>query len=211
MRKNLPLFPLSLVVYPKEDLNLHIFEPRYKQLIKDCQENKHNFGIPTYIDNKVADYGTEVEIINVEKIYEDQRMDIKTRGVQVFKILNFSNPFEDRLYAGGAIETQTLGTEIDQEIQQGLLKKLDELYDILQITVNLDYSDVQFLSYEVAHKIGLSIEQEYELLCINEEKDRQAYLLEHLEKAIPIISEMEKTKQLIRMNGHFKYFDPLNF
>ncbi|MEO1628994.1 MAG: LON peptidase substrate-binding domain-containing protein, partial [Bacteroidota bacterium] len=46
-----PLFPLKLVVYPGEQLNLHIFEPRYKQLIRECEQNKVTFGIPAFIND----------------------------------------------------------------------------------------------------------------------------------------------------------------
>ena len=53
----LPLFPLKLVAFPGEELNLHIFEPRYKQLIREFEQNGTTFGIPTFLDNKVLDFG----------------------------------------------------------------------------------------------------------------------------------------------------------
>lgn len=211
MEKILPLFPLSLVVYPNEDLNLHIFEPRYKQLIKDCQERGITFGIPTFIDNQVGSYGTEVEVISVERKYDDGKLDIKTQGLQTFEVLTFEKTLEDRLYAGGLVRMMALEDESDNLIKLNLIEKIKELYQILQISSEEENFEVPNLSYAVAHKIGLSIEQEYQLLQIPLEKDRQLYLTEHLDKAIPIINEMERTKQLIRMNGHFKYFDPLNF
>jgi hypothetical protein len=62
MTNFIPIFPLALVVYPGEELNLHIFEPRYKQLIKECFEQKKNFGIPSVLNEKMADLGTLVEI-----------------------------------------------------------------------------------------------------------------------------------------------------
>lgn len=211
MEKILPLFPLSLVVYPYEDLNLHIFEPRYKQLVKDCQELGITFGIPAFIDNEVGEYGTEVEVVSVERKYEDGRMDIKTRGLQTFEVLTFEKTLEDKLYAGGLVRMIALDQKTEEKIRLELIDRVEELYQILQINANEETFDEENLSYAIAHRIGLSIEQEYELLKIPLEKDRQLYLIDHLEKAIPIISEMERTKQLIRMNGHFKYFDPLNF
>ena len=56
----LPLFPLQLVVFPNEKVNLHIFEPRYKKLIRRCDENSENFGIIPYIKGKIIDVGTEL-------------------------------------------------------------------------------------------------------------------------------------------------------
>ena len=87
MPKFLPVFPLSLVAFPGERLNLHIFEPRYKQLIQDCQDEGKTFGIPAYIDDHLNEFGTEMELTSIEKVYEDGSMDIKTRGVQVFRVL----------------------------------------------------------------------------------------------------------------------------
>lgn len=84
MTNFIPIFPLSIVVYPGEDLNLHIFEPRYKQLVSECIESKKPFGIPAVINNKMNELGTLVEIIDVSKTYENGELDIKTRGKKFF-------------------------------------------------------------------------------------------------------------------------------
>lgn len=70
MGQKLPLFPLKLVAFPGEQLNLHIFEPRYKQLIKDIETSKGTFGIAVYLD-KLMPFGTEVELEEVSKVYDD--------------------------------------------------------------------------------------------------------------------------------------------
>jgi len=57
MTRFLPLFPLSLVVFPGEYLNLHIFELRYRQLINECDEEGMTFGIPPAFENKLASFG----------------------------------------------------------------------------------------------------------------------------------------------------------
>ena len=66
-------------------------------------------------------------------------------------------------------------------------------------------------SYSLAHKMGLSVEQEYTLLKLNSEKNRLAFLLNHLCITIPIVQELNRTKFTIEMNGHFRNFDPLDF
>ena len=68
MTSFLPIFPLSIVVFPGEELNLHIFEPRYKQLIQDCYGENKAFGIPTVINNAVADHGTQVRITDIKAV-----------------------------------------------------------------------------------------------------------------------------------------------
>lgn len=66
----IPIFPLNIVVYPGEQLNLHIFEPRYKQLIRECVLEKKPFGIPTVIDHKLEEYGTRVFVTEIVKEYD---------------------------------------------------------------------------------------------------------------------------------------------
>lgn len=208
----LPLFPLNLVVFPNEKLNLHVFEPRYRQLVKDCLTRQASFGIPAFIDNKIEEYGTEVKIISLEKEYEDGRMDIRTQGMKVFHLLSYENPSSGKLYAGGVV------AYVDQEeettplaLTTDLLNHLTRLYSLLQLKFDVVIEHVSSLSFEIAHKIGMSVEQEYELLTIPSETVRQQYLLNHLNRVIPVVSDMEKTKERIRMNGHFKTLDPLSF
>lgn len=209
--KFLPFFPLNLVVFPDESLNLHIFEPRYKQLIQDCMEQNINFGIPSFINEKVAAYGTEVKIVSIEKTYEDGKMDIKTKGVQVFKILSFNKRSQEKLYAGGTVEIIPHEEIAPEEISRELINNLKKLYEIIKVNASITIQSFKMLSYQLAHKVGLSLDQQYEVLKMSSEHDRQLYLLDHLKASIPLMEEMERTKEIIRMNGHFKNLDPLDF
>ena len=99
----IPIFPLGIVVYPGEDLNLHIFEPRYKQLINECYTAKKPFGIPTVIQNKVQDFGSLVEIVELSKTYDNGEMDIKTKGLRIFRVLEVITHVPDKLYDGAIV------------------------------------------------------------------------------------------------------------
>ncbi|WP_314513622.1 LON peptidase substrate-binding domain-containing protein [Xanthocytophaga agilis] len=209
--KFLPLFPLTLVAYPHERINLHIFEPRYQQLITECLENGTTFGIPAFINNQIQQYGTEMRVTNLRQRYDDGKMDIETEGLEVFKIQRFENPTKGKLYAAGDVEILTIWGDPQSELVAELMTKVKILYKLLQSELKLRITDYDYFSYQIAHKVGLSVESEYELLKITSEKDRQRYLLKHLEKTIPVMENMEATKERIRMNGHFKHFDPLNF
>ena len=136
-------------------------------------------------------------------------MDISTEGIRVFKVETFDNPVEDKLYAGGEITYLPEETDLIRPLPQ-LAELLDRLYDLLTTPVEYDREKKPF-SFQVAHKVGLSLEEEYRLLTLPRESARQQFLIEHLQKVIPVISEMEQTKSRIRMNGHFKNLDPLNF
>lgn len=209
MEKTLPLFPLNLIVYPGEDLNLHIFEPRYRQLISECIEEERTFGIPAFINNKLPGYGTEMHVTTLHKRYDDGRMDVKSKGLGVFKLVNFENPVAGKLYAGGDVELVEPGDGFSAHVD-ALAERVGRLYGLLQIETDYDPL-VENFSYRVAHKVGLSIEQEYELLTLESEAERQLFLIQHLNNVLPVVSDMERTKQRIRMNGHFKNLDPLNF
>ncbi len=209
MTKTMPLFPLNMVVYPGEELNLHIFEPRYRQLVNECVDGDAPFGIPAFINDALPGYGTEMQIITLHKRYDDGRMDIKTLGLGIFNLDSFENPVPGKLYAGGQVRLLEPG-DTDAPRLGTLLNRLEKLYALLQTDTDFDAA-LPNLSYRVAHKVGLSIEQEYELLTIDSEADRQEFLIGHLDNVIPVVSDMERTKERIRMNGHFKNLDPLNF
>jgi Lon protease-like protein len=205
---NLALFPLNLVVYPNESLNLHIFESRYRQLVRDAIENKSTFGIPVFMQGSIQEYGTEVKIVELTNQYDDGRMDIKTKGLRIFRLKSFINPIPDKLHAGGEVEWVKIDDEVDALEKIWFIEALVELYEVLHVQVPIK-EDIQYLSYEYAHKAGLSQKQEYELLTIESEGDRLRYLTEHIKKSIPTIQEMERTKSIIKMNGQFKNLDPI--
>lgn len=208
--KILPLFPLQLVVYPGEDLNLHIFEPRYKQLINECLEEQRTFGIPTFLKNKVLGFGTEMHITALHKCYPDGRMDISTKGIRVFEVHEFWQPMPNRLYAGGEVSLRPAAAADYSPYTSALVERVNQLYAMLRIEVDYEPTDSLF-SYRIAHKIGLSIEQEYELLTIPTEPQRQQFLIKHIDNVLPVIAEIERTKERIKLNGHFRNLDPLDF
>ena len=87
MNSLLPLFPLELVLLPGVPLPLHIFEPRYKEMIAECLDQKKPFGVVRASSDGVADIGCTAEIMSVTKKYDDGRMDILTRGVERFEVI----------------------------------------------------------------------------------------------------------------------------
>ncbi len=190
-------------------MNLHVFEPRYKQLVNECLDQSSTFGIPAYIHNKL-DMGTEVEIIELVKTYSDGRMDIRTRGLAIFNVLDFDNPLENKLYSGGTVEIHMIELEIDEERVIIIKSLLDNFYELLKVE-NPYLSDNYKTSFDFAHKIGLSLDEEYLLLQMKSEQERLDFITKHLEKTTPVLEEVEKTKKKIALNGHFKRLGPLKF
>lgn len=202
----LPLFPLNIIAFPGEQLNLHVFEPRYRQLVHECYGEQKTFGIPTFINGKLGNYGTEVELLSIEKRYPNGEMDIKTLGTKVFLLHEFYPQLPDKLYGGGQVKIIHQEDDFDPDLQNAIITEINALYQ----TLNLKKEIGQFRSFDIAHYVGFSSEQEYQFLQINSERKRQLTLLEHLRRTIPIIIEGERLKEKIKLNGHFKKINPLD-
>lgn len=208
MASFLPLFPLKIVVFPNERVNLHIFEPRYKELINECHKAGKTFGIPAYLNGKVQEIGTEIEIIKIAKLHPNGEMDIKTKGLRLFKIQEFHRTVEGKLYSGADISYIDTELQGDAMMYESIYDLMSQLFKILNIKKDLPDLNKGFDTYEIAHHIGLSVDQEYELLCIPTEYERQEYVKAHLTRLIPIVAEMERLRERVQMNGHFKNIIP---
>ncbi len=209
MEEKISLFPLKMVPFPGEEINLHVFEPRYKDLVNDAAGKTRQFGIPAFINKKI-DYGTLMEISEIVKTYDDGRMDISLRGLKVFKIIDYQNPGEGKKYAEGYVEYLSNEISEDPLMKSTFLEKIEEFF----ITINaIGHVQVKedIVSYDVIHQLGLPMESEYELLKMDNEIERQEYIINYLDKILPALKQAEKAREIIKMNGHFRYFDQINF
>jgi hypothetical protein len=209
MNNILPLFPLKLVAFPGEDLHLHIFEPRYKQLIRDVLGEERVFGIPVYI-NDIHEYGTTVKIDEISKEYEDGNMDIKAIGQKIFRIKKLFNPVEGKQYAGGLIEFVDSIKNEDRYLSEEIRSKLEKLLSDINIHKTIIIKpDISI--YKIAHIIGLSIEEEYQFLKFQSDLQRQLFIISQLEKLEPEVEKVKEMKRRVMGNGHFKHLDALDF
>jgi uncharacterized protein len=211
MTNFIPIFPLGVVVYPGENLNLHIFEPRYKQLINECYSQQKQFGIPTVIENRLQDYGSLVTIVEITKVHDDGEMDIKTKGSRVFRILEVIKEVPDKLYSGAIVNYPETNEQGNIELMKKVMNSIRELHRLLKVDKDFKKKDEEVKSFDVAHHVGLSLEEEYEMLYLLQERQRQEYLKRHLTKVIPLVAEMEQLKEKIKLNGHFKNLSSLGF
>jgi len=206
---HLAQFPLQSVFYPGETVPLHIFEDRYKQLIKDCQRESITFGIPVYLNERLQ-FGTEVQLVEVVQTYSGGEMDVVCLGRQVYELLTFEPEMQGKPYAGGLVRFLEHENDGDPQRRAEVFSRLKKLYDLMGVVLPAE-REAEFNSYQFAHKMGLTIEQEYELLQISRESERLDFIDHHLKTTIRILEEVDKTKQKIELNGHFRNFDPLDF
>ena len=211
MTNFIPLFPLGIVIYPSEKLHLHIFEPRYKQLIRECFELKKAFGIPTVLNNRLQDMGTLVEIREIVQEYENGELDINTEGIRVFRTLEVIKQVPEKLYSGAIVNyPDNELADGDSKLMQSIVAGVREVHRLLNISKDFPKPDNVLTSYDVAHHMGMSMEEEYELLSLLRERQRQEYLKRHLQKVLPMLMQMEQLKEKVKLNGHFRNLSPLD-
>lgn len=210
---HLALFPLKLVSYPGVRLNLHIFEPRYRQLIRECDSKGNTFGIVSIGKNGKLRVGTEMELLEIPGKYPDGKMDIVCRGIQPFRLISFNEVQQGKLYPSGEVDILEFDlTNFDSNYLESEIKELlKELYSLIGIAEKPPQFESENSICTIANKIGLSINQEMKLLETENENDRREFVYDHLLHVLPILRETESMKAKISMNGHFKKIDPADY
>tara|TARA_R110000868_G_scaffold14075_1_gene65662 strand:- start:19245 stop:19883 length:639 start_codon:yes stop_codon:yes gene_type:complete len=206
---HLPLFPLQSIFFPGEKVPLHIFESRYRQLINDCKDDAMTFGIPVFMD-KLMPYGVEVELKEIVQLHPGGELDVVCVAKRVFKVVTFEKTMKSKLYAGGEVIFVDNILDGDLSLKENIIGAIEELYTLMGVPSVHTLAD-EFDSFMLAHKIGLSKLQEYELLQMSKESERLLFIKAHLKQISAVLKEVNRTKEVIDLNGHFKNFDPLDF
>jgi Lon protease-like protein len=167
------LFPLNVCLLPGEDLPLRIFEPRYKQLIEDCEKHGLNFGIPFTIKNQIQSFGTEVRLKQIVAKNSQGEMVIMVEGISNFEVISIKDPSEGKMYAAGKVKE----LKSDREISDPELVKM-----VIEYSENLD---PQFLKNvkgntiylnDIAGALNLSSEDKYRYISFTNLNDREKFL-----------------------------------
>lgn len=212
MSMNLAIFPLELIVFPGEQVNLHIFEQRYRDLFNDLKDGVvTHFGIPPVVENNIHLLGTRLRLVEIAKHYDNGAMDVITEGVDVFGVINFLDHFEDKSYAGAEIEMM----ENDSSYNLIQFNELGDLYEEFQslLTQRKEIENVkpEIYSYQIAHYSGLNKMQKLNLLADPEEEERQQMMITHFKEIMPSMKNIHETQKRIIANGHFKNLKSFKF
>lgn len=177
----IPMFPLNTIVFPKEDLQLFIFEPKYKQLINEAKQKGLVFGIPFVKNGKTSKYGTLVmlkKILNETSLGE---MNIVVQGLNIFKIDEFLIKSPEKLYPG-AVLNENFPTEIG--LDNVIKSKANLVYTIYfeEIFEGDETSEKDNLkdSFELANSLQMPLDQKYKLISIPNENARLKMLYEYM-------------------------------
>lgn len=209
----IPLFPLPLVLFPGEEIPLHIFEPRYKEMIAECLRDGHAFGIVSYLNNRVSTVGCTCEIATVRTTYDDGRYDIIGHGTDRFLVYGFETK---RSFLQGNVSY--FHDEIEERHTsaiEAMLKRIEpqflEILDLAKQEVSAHEVATPCRSFGFAHYIGFELSQKQNLLEIKSEYERLVFIKNHLDHVLPKLRAFEETRHKIRSNGHFKEFPPIQF
>jgi hypothetical protein len=126
-----------------------------------------------------------------------------------YELIKFENPFQGKLYAAGEIIPFENDITVPAHLHNEFIFYLKEFFRLIGEPQSL--APLTINSFTLTHKIGLTIEEEYALLVMRKEASRMAYLIKHFIKIIPVLREVESAKAKIKMNGHFKTLDALEF
>ncbi len=196
----LPLFPLEVVLFPGAPLPLHIFEPRYKEMIGECIQGKKRFGVIRVQENSLADVGCTAEIVAVTKRYDDGRMDIVTQGRDRFELLEVN---QERQFLRGEVlyisDEPEAATEQEREQALQLHRQILALAGAQQDLS--DDSDVP-LSYQLAGSLPLDLDFKQQLLGVRSEAERVRTLVQYFGKILPNLRRAVQVRQKAGGNGH---------
>jgi Lon protease-like protein len=198
--KLLALFPLDVVLFPDAPLPLHIFEPRYKEMIRDLLESRESFGVVRTSGSGIEQVGCTAEIVAVAKQYEDGRMDIVTEGRQRFEIVQVDM---GKTYLRA--EVLYIVDEPDRPPQEDVARLLEmqkEMLELLGANAEVPDADDRQLTLTIAAAMPFDLEMKQKLLASRSEPKRMKALIEYYEKVLPSLRRAVKARHKAGGNGH---------
>jgi Lon protease-like protein len=207
MRANhIPLFPLNVVLFPGANLPLHIFEQRYKVMIGHCLRKNDEFGIILVSERGVATLGCTAAITQKIKDYPDGRMDILTQGRAVFRALQL---LQEREYHEAIVEylpepAAPLHESIDGCEEAGLLALFQQCHSLIygQLWVTTSKQPLWPLSYQLAARLPIELDEKQALLEIRSEPQRQEFLIQWMNTLLARVEPPHRARRRAAGNGH---------
>ncbi len=196
----LPLFPLDVVLFPGTPLPLHIFEPRYKEMIGECLAGRRPFGVVRAIEQGLADVGCTAEIITVVKEYPDGRLDLITEGHTRFELVRV-NQERSFLQAEVLLIDDEPGTTPPEHTSRAV-QLHSELLAIAGARQDLSAADPKLLSFYLAGSLPLDLDFKQKLLSLRSEPERLSLLISYLETIIPNLRRAATAREKAGGNGH---------
>lgn len=169
----LPYFPLSIFLFPGEDMPLHIFEPRYKQLINEARTQGITFAIPFVIEREIQKFGCEVRLKDVVAEKEEGNMVIVVESVAIVKISSYEKELKGKLYAGGTISRLPCDDSIISEELMELITSYRDQFDNEFLS---SFSNAVVTCKDLIIALNLSSDEKYKFICMPGTEQREDFL-----------------------------------
>jgi Lon protease-like protein len=196
----LPLFPLEVVLLPGTPLPLHIFEPRYKEMIGECLANSELFGVVRALEQGIAEIGCTAEIVSVTKKYADGRLDLVAEGRGRFEVLEV-NQERSFLRAEVLFVPDESGTPSEEDKARAI-KFHREILTLAGAVQDLSGSDANTLSFHLAGSLPLDLDFKQKLLGTRSEGERIQALASYFENILPGLRRAARAREKAGGNGH---------
>jgi Lon protease-like protein len=205
--QELGLFPLPIVLVPTERIPLHIFEPRYRELIQECVENETEFGLVLSTgDGAVHEIGTRAAVAQVIEVLDDGRMNIVVEGRERFRLLELTR---GRSFTTAIVEAVDDLDEppADDEVER-VLERFAELAEVAQSEVDVPDASSPSLDFEIAARVDFGVDAKQELLAMTSPRARVKRLIELLDLALESIRLEHVLRDRAGKNGKVSPLDP---
>ncbi len=189
----IPMFPLSIFPLPGEMVPLHIFEPRYRQLLEDAETRDISFGIYYNHVSNTERLGAMVKLESVIKRYKTGESDIIVKCTDLFTMDKLYKTYKDKLYPGGEV---TLW-EVDnlKPMNDSLKDYFSQYHTWLKIT----HSEKVVSLYDVANELSLGFDDRLKFVMLSGEK-QESYLINHIKYQIQLMRQVENSRDIFHLN-----------
>jgi Lon protease-like protein len=197
------LFPLGIVLLPGERMPLHIFEPRYRELIGECLDLGEPFGLVLDDEDGMRDVGTRASVVEVLERFDDGRLNIVVEGGDRFRLVELT---EGRSFA--TAEIAPLSDEGDEPTEEEL-RRCVAAYDRVVEAAAAEVDEIDLESQSVAYQIGarvdLGVEVKQDLLELRSERERVLMLSPLLDRAAETVRRQREIRERASTNGHVEH------
>lgn len=189
----IPMFPLTLLPLPGELVPLHIFEPRYKQLLEDAETTDISFGIFLNHQCNEKKIGSLMKLESVIKRYPGGEADIVLRCIDVFHVDKLLRNYKNKLYPGGEIQY----CNIDPKTMPGV--ELYEIFLTFQEKRKINRHFTAFTLFQVATELNPDIFDRYKLLALPARR-KETFLISQIKYQMHIIAREQASKDVFHLN-----------
>jgi Lon protease-like protein len=198
----LPLFPLEVVLFPGNPLPLHIFEPRYKEMIGECLANQSQFGIVRALEQGIAEIGCAAEIVSVTKKYEDGRLDLVAEGRRRFEMLELNQ--ERSFLRAEVLFVPDESAMPSEEDKNRAIQAHKEILTLAGAVQDISVKAQRTLSFHLAGSLPLDLDFKQKLLSTRTEAERILMLGAYLESVLPGLRRAANAREKAGGNGHVR-------